>query len=364
MVEEAAKYPIPLAKARAAIWPFRDIRGQAMGVLLDSGQISLQDLGFAAERAYNEQVRLAARTLMMHQLGQAANEPAQPVGPLNVITSGRRSFAEGRQLQLAMIQGWVSGASIGIMLVYLFQFIQRAMQVTDAERAESSQRMADILRQPNGVPAVIFAVLVIFGLPAFFYFLVMQTLNWLERRFDRYRAGQKGEEAALNVFYHALDGNWHLFRNLELPGRRGGDMDFVLVGASGVWVIEVKTWQGDYRNTGDRWEKRLRNRWLSVWRSPSQQAKRNAARLSEALKTKDITQWIHAAIVWANPKSSVIRNYEAVPVWSLDILGEKLSQLKDKSSMAQPQRDQIIAVLKDLCKPTDEANTAGDTPTA
>ncbi|MBL0348665.1 hypothetical protein [Candidatus Villigracilis affinis] len=97
-----------LDQARATSWPFSPFKGQPMGTLVETKQLSIKDLGFAIENAWDERVRKAAMVLMLVRLDQVINEPEEPTGFLNVI-SGGRSFAEYKQYQLTLFQGMIFG---------------------------------------------------------------------------------------------------------------------------------------------------------------------------------------------------------------------------------------------------------------
>ncbi len=60
--------------------------------------------------------------------------------------------------------------------------------------------------------------------------------------YEGFRKGREGEDAIAEKLQMKLDGQWTVFRNLVLPGDRKDDLDFVLVGPGGIWVLEVKTY--------------------------------------------------------------------------------------------------------------------------
>ncbi len=96
-----------LDEARSVIWPFNEVKGQPIGSLLDKGVLSLRDMGFAVQRAYDKRVREAARTILLNALSEAQVAPENAPGPLNVVSTERRSYAERRQLKLARWEGWL-----------------------------------------------------------------------------------------------------------------------------------------------------------------------------------------------------------------------------------------------------------------
>ncbi len=154
--------------------------------------------------------------------------------------------------------------------------------------------------------------------------------------------------------YGVLDGKWWLFRNLEMPGRRVGDLDFVLVGPHGMWSFEVKAYSGDYRNVGERWEKRRDGKWFAIRKNPTRQAKRHAAELGQLLATHQIKQWVTPVIVWANPESTVVLDNPSTFVWTLDQLSCRLKDLSSERPIPEAQVEKMVTVLKKVYQDGDE----------
>ncbi len=231
---------------------------------------------------------------------------------------------------------------MAMLLLYLVWSISNQTHVTD--RNES---LSTILSRPTGI-VVLILVLVLFFLVVYVLPKALDrfVLSRIEKQIQLHRKGQLGEERVLNVMYGVLDGKWWLFRNLELPGRRVGDLDLVLVGPHGVWSFEVKAYSGEYRNVGDRWERRANKSWYPAFKNPSQQARRNAKELSQLLSTNQIKQWITPVIVWANPESTVVLDNPATNVWTLEELSDRLKELSSGTTGKKPQVQQIVGVLK------------------
>lgn len=333
-------WAMTIEEARSVQWPFREFKGQAMGDLLDSGRIVLKDLGFAFERAYDRQIREAARTLLLYALSsEKQDERIAELGPLNVIASGHRSFAERRQLELAIVEGAIAGS---VMTILILLFIQVTF-FPNTQNSLFTSRSSDIA----GIAVIL---IISIGIIAIVTYSVNVLLDHIERQMRLHRKGQLGEERVLNAMYLALDGGWWLFRNLELPGQRAGDIDFVLVGSKGVWALEVKAFDGKYRNVGDQWERHWRGRWLPAFKNPGKQAKRHAATLAHALQTHHVKQWVNPGIIWANPESQLVQENPAVMVWELDQIGNALNTFQDARPISDEQVAKIVEIFKGLYK--------------
>jgi hypothetical protein len=80
---------ISLENARSTPWPFGPLRGQAMGILSEARQLSLKDLAYAAESAWDDRVRQAAIALLLVRLDQELEEPPPSAGFLRVVAPER-----------------------------------------------------------------------------------------------------------------------------------------------------------------------------------------------------------------------------------------------------------------------------------
>jgi hypothetical protein len=332
---------ITIEQARSTIWPFQSLRGQPMGELVDTRQLTLKDLGYAVENAWEDHLRRAAAVLMAVRLGQAIEEPPSPAGPLKVV-SGGRSYAEERQLALTMLQGF----ALGIISAGLIG----ALVVSITTSVSQGKSLAKLFTSLSGVVVFVLLVSVGAGIGWLISLLIGAGEKKLDREIDAYRKGQEGEESVVGAIRQTLDGNWTLFRNVILPGRKKTDIDGILVGPPGVWALEIKTFTGEYRNFGEHWEYRAGNRWKPLKRSPSHQAQDNAMRVSRFLKADGISQWITPAVVWANRESSLSIENPMVAVWTLDRLPEELGNVWHGKAMEESVRDRILEKLTKLCE--------------
>jgi hypothetical protein len=177
--------------------------------------------------------------------------------------------------------------------------------------------------------------------------------DWIVKRFDErieaFRRGEEGEEKVVEKARRALDGQWTLFRNVVLPGRRG-DLDIVLVGQPGVWALEVKALRGAYRNAGETWAYRHGSRWRRMAKNPSRQARKGAIALAEFLKADGIKTYVNAAVAWAEEESSLSVEDPSVAVWTLDRLEDELGNLWNGHRLEETERQRIVEKLTRLCQ--------------
>jgi hypothetical protein len=338
-----SKFSIGLSmeQVRVTEWPFSQYQSQPMGMLVDKQQLTLKDLGYAAENARNERVRQSAIALLLVRLNQVVTSPPSAAGLLHVVSRGR-SYAERRQLNLAFVQGLIGGGILGALLL---SFIL-SLIITLSLPAKPLP--------PNAMSPTVIIILVAFAticlaLIALLRAVLDQIMNRLDKQIKSHRKGQEGEERVTAAMHSVLDGEWFLFRNIVLPGRNQGDLDFVLVGPTGIWAIEIKHYTGEYRNIGAGWEYRIKNRWKIAKNNPGQQASDNSARLSNFLKADGIQQWVTPAVIWANPEAPLTVENPSVTVWTLDRLRDELDNILQIKPIPEDKRQQIVDKLTKLC---------------
>jgi len=334
---------ITLEKARTILWPFAPYKGQPMGNLVDSQQLSLKDLGYAIETAWDEKVRQAATALALVRLEQVVKEPIPSAGFVHVI-SGGRSFSQRRQFQFALLEGLIFGIFFSIVLA-----LSGAWTIYSLKPHPAGKPLNEIVSTPTGIIALVIVLILLTFFGWLINFIPDQITKRIDKKIDEHRRGEEGEEKAIQLIVQALDGNWRLFRNILIPGRNKGDLDLVLVGPPGVWSLEVKNWHGEYRNIGENWEYRHGKKWKAASANPSRQAVNNAARLGNFLKADNLKVFVNPAVVWANEENSVSVENPSVAVWSLNRLPDELGNIWQGEKLSQPEREKIIEKLTKLC---------------
>jgi hypothetical protein len=71
-----------------------------------------------------------------------------------------------------------------------------------------------------------------------------------------------------------LPDSWIMFKNALIPTltEKLTEIDILLVGSSGVFLIEVKTWKGSFSAYRDKWKRREGNNWIPLEDSPTEQS--------------------------------------------------------------------------------------------
>jgi hypothetical protein len=334
-----------LDQACATKWPFSPYKGQPMGVLVQSQQLSIKDLGYAIDNAYDEKVRQAAVTLTLVRLERIVKEPAPSAGLVKII-SGGRSYSEKKQSWLNLLEGMV----LGILLAFGIFAIIMIFVSSNRPYSNTGAAVSTLLSTPTGIIALI----LVLGFLALFtwliYFIPDQITKRLDSQIELFRFGEEGEERTVQMIIQALDGNWSLFRNVTLPGRSKGDLDIVLVGPPGVWVLEVKNLRGDYRNIGETWEYQQGKNWKSASANPGRQAKKNAGHLAEFLRADHLDTWVNPAVIWANEASPLFVENPSTAVWLFNRVPDELGNIWQQEKLSEEERKKIAEKLNKLCE--------------
>jgi hypothetical protein len=126
----------------------------------------------------------------------------------------------------------------------------------------------------------------------------------------------------------------------------GGDIDHVVLGPNGIFVLETKNWKGTVSCNGDEWQ-RLGKRNFSA--SPSRQVKRNAMRIKQIIENSGVIHsgvWVEGIVVLTNNHATLRINGATVPILKLAHLSDYLTGHRNGSYSHQ----QLEAIGKELTK--------------
>jgi hypothetical protein len=138
----------------------------------------------------------------------------------------------------------------------------------------------------------------------------------LRRAQKDYERGRLGEGKAAELLTQRLDSQWMLFRNLCLPDG-GGDIDAVLTGPGGIFVLEIKAYSGRCRVEGNRWCRKVAGTWRPADGNPTFQARQNAMRLRRYLEEQGMTSgWVESRVMWAGEHSLSIIKPDVI-IWQM-----------------------------------------------
>ena len=186
-------------------------------------------------------------------------------------------------------------------------------------------------------------LVIVLGVVYGILFLVLRRqIRHYRDELRQYRHGRHGEHLVVEQLRTVLDHRWTVYCNLKLPHHRA-DLDVVLVGPRGIWVLEIKTFRGPIRIHDGTWQYLQKGTWQAFdhKRDPEQQVKRNAVALSQFLDQENMKRWIETAVVLAEPQP--ISNFASatIDVWFPSTLPEHVSRLTTHSL---PTPQEITAI--------------------
>lgn len=172
-----------------------------------------------------------------------------------------------------------------------------------------------------------------FHLPGIFHLLPMVIFGWpaamFFSRYSSYKSGLTGENKAL-IDLEQLPNDYHLFNNLLITdGDRKRELDLVIVGPTGLFVVEVKNHNGKIKGAVEdkQWIQHKVGRrgtpYSSKMYNPLKQLGGQIFSLSQLMKNMDVNVWIEGIVYFTNKD---VR---------LDISGENSKVIGDKHLLQQ-----------------------------
>lgn len=134
----------------------------------------------------------------------------------------------------------------------------------------------------------------------------------------KYRAGMQGERVSLK-YAKNLPSDYYVFTNVMFRNAaRHTEIDLVIVGQTGVFVLEIKNHRGLIRGDADKdeWTQHLgrHGKYIRPLYNPLRQAKRQAYNLAEALRCHSIGVWVESAVVFVNKAAILEVKYRNRPI--------------------------------------------------
>jgi hypothetical protein len=167
------------------------------------------------------------------------------------------------------------------------------------------------------------------------------------RRYRIYGGGLEGEEQVVKLLRSKLSDDYFLINDLCL--RNGvGDIDHVVLGPNGVFVLETKNWSGKITCDGDEWSRVGKKNFKG---SPSRQVKRNVSQIkhlidsSQTFGTMGIR--VEGILVFTNSRSDLHLNNPTVEIVRLPQLPQHIT----KNANSNHYSDQLLEEIgKEILK--------------
>ena len=202
----------------------------------------------------------------------------------------------------------------------------------------------------------IFALVVVSGVPfssiyvnlgryeavrALFLLILLFFAVVFYRSYAGYRRGSEGEKTVTKILTSTLGDEYSLINDVYIHDGYG-NIDHIVLGPNGVFVIETKNYAGRIVCDGDEWSSQHTGKFNRLLHydlgSPSRQVKRNALRVKrvieniDAFKSKRI--WVDGLLVFANKRVDLRINNPTVPILRASNLPDFIIKKKTDSEFS------------------------------
>jgi hypothetical protein len=167
------------------------------------------------------------------------------------------------------------------------------------------------------------------------------AFNYFLRKYHVYNGGWQGEKQVARLLQSSLSDDYYLINDLYLRGG-GGDIDNIVLAPKGIFVLETKNWSGTIICQGDTWMRPGKRIYNS---SPSQQVKRNAAKINSIIANPTGQVWVEGIVVLTNRNCTVHLNNPTVTVLKLPQLPQYLTQHGDLRRYSTQELEAIAKAI-------------------
>ena len=178
------------------------------------------------------------------------------------------------------------------------------------------------------------------------------------QKIDKLKSGVEGEESTVD-FLTSLPESYNIVSNaiVTLEGRQG-EIDNVVIGPNGVFVIETKNRNGNI--TGSHLDNKLTQYkvgrggtpYTNEFYNPIKQVSTHVYLLSNMLKQAGINIWVQGVVYFSNPNADVNVDFEykKIPVFSYSDDGERemysyITEYETEKSLTDEEITKIVNIL-------------------
>ncbi len=150
----------------------------------------------------------------------------------------------------------------------------------------------------------------------------------------------------------SLPDSWVMFKNALIPikSKKLTEIDLLIIGNRGVFLVEVKTWKGSFTAYEDKWKRREGMRWIPVENSPKSQSLYHKKMFQQWIMPQISgfpEDFVFAPVVFPVAKWIGITNF-SVPV--LQGFQELTEMLKQSPECLTNEQVLIISKLVENCE--------------
>ncbi len=226
------------------------------------------------------------------------------------------------------------------------------------EQAKSNRNRAFIIFIIAGGILLYSSFTVGFGFSIYLFIIIFGIGLPFLKSYANYTGGSQAEKLIAQSLQN-LNDNYFLINDMKLPESRG-NIDHIVLGQNGIFVIETKNYSGKIICNGDEWIRHYesglgismgRNVYFKPDRnysigSPSRQVKRNAVKVKQIIDSSKIFKkpfrlWVEGIVVFTNPNVELQLSKATVPILKVDDLYNYIKGKKSGITFSSQELESI-----------------------
>lgn len=211
-----------------------------------------------------------------------------------------------------------------------------------------------------GIPSLLL-ILPTKGITFIPFLIALVVYNINDKKARVLSSGLEGENKANSIF-EKLSDDYYVLSDLNVKvGNKTSQIDNIVVGSNGIFVIETKNLNGLIEGNED--DKEIvqhkvgvkGGKYRKTFYNPIKQVSTHVYRVSEVLKRYNLNKWVQGAVYFTNRNCIVDINSTRIPVFSAAEDGDKevlnyiVNYDKSNTSITQEDKIKIVSILKEFC---------------
>jgi len=177
-----------------------------------------------------------------------------------------------------------------------------------------------------------------------------------------YSSGLQGEQITIESLQNLPD-SYCLINDVNLPNGYG-NIDHIVLGSNGIFIIETKNFEGEIICSGDEWIRHYDGGWKVSMKgnpyyqedrdyeikSPSKQVKGNALKLKQYIESKNIFSkslkiWVEGIVVFTNDNVILHCDNPTVPIFKVNQLCNYIRNKESKIKFSSQELEKVAKIL-------------------
>ncbi|MDU1978399.1 MAG: nuclease-related domain-containing protein [Clostridium sp.] len=211
-----------------------------------------------------------------------------------------------------------------------------------------------------GIPSLLL-ILPTMGITFIPFLIALVVYNINDKKVRVLSSGLEGENKANSIF-EKLSDDYYVLSDLNVKvGNKTSQIDNIVVGSNGIFVIETKNLNGLIEGNEDDKEVVHHKvgikggKYSKTIYNPIKQVSTHVYRVSEVLKGYNLNKWVQGAVYFTNRNCIVDINSTRIPVFSEAEEGDKevlnyiVNYDRSNASITQEDKIKIVRILKEFC---------------